>query len=307
MSKFHTLMGALLDYFLFVLRMIANMSSPIYEQYRCAPWKPNKVQEPEAKTHESRRSGAEELLMPNLQPEPLATMMSFQLMAMDVVSQMQTALHQCVGAQSPPKLPGLEVFQRSPCYFFIDLHPQPRQCFKESPEEVNSSQAPSDKNNNGSRLKTALQRQRSISECSEDSFICFEEDDDEKCVDADEEADVDDEDDDDDDEEDDDDDDSSVQSTTCGDDDDTEKAVACECPNATTAVKKVRFNPKPEVHVMLAWDFAYRAARKSEWQVIARDRARFQQRIHRVAPFLNPVLSPSHRASVYQARFLNVD
>ncbi|EDV36278.1 uncharacterized protein Dana_GF12046 [Drosophila ananassae] len=302
MSKFHTLWGALLNHFLFVVRLIANMSSPIYEQYRCASWKPKKVQDKKETTkHESRRTGAEELLMPNLQPEPLATMMSFQLMAMDVVTQMQTALHKCVNAaQSPPKMPGLEAFQRSPCYFFIDLHPQARHPFKEAAEEVSSSQLSSDKNNNGSPAKAPLNRQRSISECSEDSFICFAEDDDEN----------DDEDDDEEagesDGEDDDDDDSSVQFTACCDDDDPAVIDPCECPksDSSSAAKKVRFNLKPEVHVMHVWDFAYRTARKSEWQLIARDRDRFEKRINRVAPILNPILSPNHRDSVYRARFL---
>ncbi|KAH8322540.1 hypothetical protein KR074_003108 [Drosophila pseudoananassae] len=300
MSKLHTLWGALLNHFLFVVRLIANMSSPIYEQYRCASWKPKKVQDKKeaTKQHESRRTGAEELLMPNLQPEPLATMMSFQLMAMDVVTQMQTALHKCVNAaQSPPKMPGLEAFQRSPCYFFIDLHP-----FKEAAEEVSSSQLSSDKNNNGSPAKAPLNRQRSISECSEDSFICFEDDDDENDEDDDDEAGEDDGDDDDDD-------DSSVQFTACCDDDDPAVIDPCECPknDSSSAAKKVRFNLKPEVHVMLAWDFAYRAARKSEWQLIARDRDRFQKRIKCVAPILNPILSPTHRDNVYKARFWNVD
>ncbi|KAH8272908.1 hypothetical protein KR018_008590 [Drosophila ironensis] len=311
MSKFHTLLGALFDHFLFVLRLIANMSSPIYEQYRCAAWKPNKAPEPPAPNppvvkHEK------ELIMPNLQPEPLATMMSFQLMAIDVVNQMQTALHKCVSAaQSPPKMAGLEAFQKSPCYFFIDLRPPPtRPRFMEprEEEEVGPSpvSSPSDRNNNGSVAKAKpFQRQRSISECSEDSFICFEEEeeDDDGDDDKDDEPEVDEDDSDDED-------DSSVQfAACCEDEDDQEELETCECPSndSSTAAKKVRFNLKPEVHVMLAWDFAYRAARKSEWQVIARDRARFQQRIQRVAHFLDPVLSPDHRDSVYRSRFSGTD
>ncbi|XP_017070449.1 uncharacterized protein LOC108107432 [Drosophila eugracilis] len=312
MSKFHTLMGALFDPFLFVLRLIANMSSPIYEQYRCRPsrpltasslWKPNKVhQEAEAKPLEVR----EDLRIPPLQPDPLdplATMMSFKLMAMDVVSQMQNALHKCVNAQSPPgaKMAGIELdaLRRcvpSSCYFFIDLHP--RHGFKDTTDEGPTSQVFSDRNNNsgssgGSPAKNSIHRQRSISECSEDSFICFEDDSEED----DEEVD-----------EDDDDDDSSVQFTACDEDDDIEELKACECSQeSSTSLKKVRFNMKPEVHVMFAWDYAYRAARKSEWQVMARDRARFQQRIKRISPILNTVLSPVHRESVYLARFLQED
>lgn len=313
-------MGALFDPFLFVLRLIANMSSPIYEQYRCGPsrplsagsrslWKPNKVHQeaPEVKPLEV----PEDLRIPQLQSDPLdplATMMSFKLMAMDVVSQMQTALQNCVNAQSPPvaKMAGLELdaLRRcvpSSCYFFIDLHPH--HGFKETAEEAPTSQVPSDRNNNagssgGSAAKSSLQRQRSLSECSEDSFICFEDDAEEEDEDNEE----------DDEEDEDDDDDSSVQFAACGEEDDAEELKACECSNdSSTSVKKVRFNMKPEVHVMLAWDYAYRAARKSEWQVMARDRARFQQRIKRISPILNAVLTPVHRENVYQARFLHED
>lgn len=58
---------------------------------------------------------------------------------------------------------------------------------------------------------------------------------------------------------------------------------------------------------MHTWDFAYRAARKGEWQEIARDRDRFQQRIRRVAPILNNVLTCNHREKVYKDRFLDVN
>ncbi|EDW57059.1 uncharacterized protein LOC6615824 [Drosophila sechellia] len=317
MSKFQALMCVLFDPFLFVLRLIANMSSPIYEQYRFGPsrplssgsrtlWKPNKVHQeaPEVKPLEV----PEDLRIPTLQPDPLnplATMMSFKLMAMDVVTQMQTALHKCVNAQSPPgaRMAGIELdaLRRcvpSSCYFFIDLHPH--HGFKETAEECPTSQASSDRNNNagcsqGSTPKSSLQRQRSISECSEDSFICFEDD----AEQADEDVEED---------EDDDDDDSSVQFTACGEDEDTEELKVCQCSDdSSTPVKKVRFNMKPEVHVMLTWDYAYRAARKSEWQVMARDRDRFQQRIRRISPILNAVLTPVHRERVYQARFLHED
>ncbi|XP_039480442.1 protein phosphatase 1 regulatory subunit 15A [Drosophila santomea] len=320
MSPFHTLMGALFDPFLFVLRLIANMSSPIYEQYRCGPsrplsagsrslWKPNKVHKeaPEVKPLEV----PEDLRIPTLQPDPLdplATMMSFKLMAMDVVTQMQSALHKCVNAQSPPgaKMAGIELdaLRRcvpSSCYFFIDLHPH--HGFKDTAEECPTSQVSSDRNNNAgssaaSTAKSSLHRQRSISECSEDSFICFEDDAEEEDEDVEE----------DDDEDDDDDDSSSVQFTACGEDENTEELKDCQCSDdSSTPVKKVRFNMKPEVHVMLAWDYAYRAARKSEWQVMARDRDRFQQRIRRISPILNAVLTPVHRERVYRARFLHED
>ncbi|XP_001360868.2 uncharacterized protein PPP1R15 [Drosophila pseudoobscura] len=303
MSKFHTLMGTLLDYFLlFVLRMIGSMSSPIYEHYRCAPsrqhagslWTPNNMQESEPAPSLEQRTGTENLLMDALEPEPLANMFnSLQLMAINVVNQMQTALQKRVTSKvsTNAAMPGLDAFHQcepsSSCYFFIDLRNTTSR-FKDSQEEFGNSTShlSNDKNNNaddtaGSSAKKSMQRQRSISECSDNSFdICFEDDDE-----------------------------SSVQHTACSDDDeDYEQSEVCECSNdSSTTNKKVRFNLKPEVHVMLAWDFAYRAARKSEWQVMARDRFRFQQRIHRVAPILNPILTPNHREQVYKARFRNVE
>ncbi|SPP73198.1 uncharacterized protein LOC117578719 [Drosophila guanche] len=307
MSKFHTLMGTLLDYFLlFVLRMIGTMSSPIYEHYRCAApsrqhqpgslWKADSMQESEPAPSLEQRTGTENLLLDSLEPEPLANMLnSLQLMAINVVNQMQTALKKRVTSKADPiaTMPGLDAFHpcvpSSSCYFFIDLrNTTPR--FMDSQEEFgnSSSHVSNDKNNNAddtadSPAKKSMQRQRSISECSDNSFdICFEDDDE-----------------------------SSIQPTACSDEDDDEdfeKSEVCECSNdSSTTNKKVRFNLKPEVHVMLAWDFAYRAARKSEWQVMARDRFRFQQRIHRVAPILNPILTPNHREQVYKARFLNVE
>ncbi|XP_075168276.1 protein phosphatase 1 regulatory subunit 15 [Haematobia irritans] len=67
--------------------------------------------------------------------------------------------------------------------------------------------------------------------------------------------------------------------------------------------KKVRFNAKPEVHVMHTWNYAYRAARKGHWEMYARDRERFKMRIYRVSHILNPILEPEHRQKVYENRF----
>ena len=41
---------------------------------------------------------------------------------------------------------------------------------------------------------------------------------------------------------------------------------------------------------MWVWDFAYRNARKSSWEIIARDRQRFAARITRVGRILEPYL-----------------
>ncbi|XP_017836140.1 uncharacterized protein LOC108595422 isoform X2 [Drosophila busckii] len=126
-----------------------------------------------------------------------------------------------------------------------------------------------------------LERQRSISECSDDSFICFEEEDlDGNRGDEDSDA--------------------SNDST------DDKKATFNPADVCLPLQKKVRFNLKPEVHKMHTWDFAYRAARKGMWQEVARDRERFKQRINRLEPILNIICSANHREKVYKERFLLV-
>ncbi|XP_065367820.1 uncharacterized protein PPP1R15 [Calliphora vicina] len=70
--------------------------------------------------------------------------------------------------------------------------------------------------------------------------------------------------------------------------------------------KKVRFNTKPTVHVMHTWTYAYRAARKGEWEMYARDRERFKLRIQRAALTINPILQREHRQKIYEKRFANL-
>lgn len=69
---------------------------------------------------------------------------------------------------------------------------------------------------------------------------------------------------------------------------------------------QVRFNTKPVVHVMHAWDYAYRAARKGNWEMYARDRGRFQRRICETASILNRILEPEHRLKIYENRFAKI-
>ncbi|XP_073847783.1 protein phosphatase 1 regulatory subunit 15 [Musca autumnalis] len=71
--------------------------------------------------------------------------------------------------------------------------------------------------------------------------------------------------------------------------------------------KKVRFNTKPVVHVMHTWNYAYRAARKGNWEMYARDRARFKMRIDRTANVLNRILEPEHRQKIFEQRFAKID
>ncbi|XP_032677039.1 uncharacterized protein LOC116846821 [Odontomachus brunneus] len=67
--------------------------------------------------------------------------------------------------------------------------------------------------------------------------------------------------------------------------------------------QKVKFNLMPIVHIMVQWDYAYRAARKGPWEEMARDRERFKRRINCIATVLDPILTSQHRAYILQERF----
>ena len=57
--------------------------------------------------------------------------------------------------------------------------------------------------------------------------------------------------------------------------------------------KRVKFKPDSqlvEVHYIIAWQYAYRAARKGPWEQFACDRDRFQKRINSVNDILGPCL-----------------
>lgn len=67
---------------------------------------------------------------------------------------------------------------------------------------------------------------------------------------------------------------------------------------------KVRFNLLlNEVHVMRAWNFAYRSSRKSYWEQVGRDRERFHYRILRSECTLNQILDGAHRQRIFSERF----
>ncbi|XP_076753583.1 protein phosphatase 1 regulatory subunit 15 [Xylocopa sonorina] len=82
------------------------------------------------------------------------------------------------------------------------------------------------------------------------------------------------------------------------DDDKTFKAE-----ESVSHVQKVKFDLNPVVHVMIQWDFAYRAARKGPWEEMARDRERFRGRINCIERVLNPILTVQHRTHIWQERF----
>jgi hypothetical protein len=59
----------------------------------------------------------------------------------------------------------------------------------------------------------------------------------------------------------------------------------------------------PKVNIIHAWDFAYRNARKGPWEEMARDHARFQNRICCLGKTLAPILDGNHRKEIYGQRF----
>lgn len=54
--------------------------------------------------------------------------------------------------------------------------------------------------------------------------------------------------------------------------------------------KHVKFDLKPTVHEMHVWKFAYKQARKDEWQKAARDRNRFTKKIAEMGKIIEPIL-----------------
>ncbi|XP_006012580.1 protein phosphatase 1 regulatory subunit 15A [Latimeria chalumnae] len=64
-------------------------------------------------------------------------------------------------------------------------------------------------------------------------------------------------------------------------------------------LKKVRFSPAVQVHQIIAWDYAYRAARSGPWEQYARDRCRFKKRIAETEAMIGYCLQPRHREEMW--------
>ena len=65
-------------------------------------------------------------------------------------------------------------------------------------------------------------------------------------------------------------------------------------PASQSLRKQVHFPPDSSiavVHEMVAWNFAYRAARKGQWEEYARNRAHFLRRIDKLASILEPCIA----------------
>lgn len=71
----------------------------------------------------------------------------------------------------------------------------------------------------------------------------------------------------------------------CSDDDMEEESMVC-------------FVDEPKVHILRAWSFAYRQARRGEWEQHGRDRVRFANRVHSMQDELSRVLSTEHRKNI---------
>lgn len=133
------------------------------------------------------------------------------------------------------------------------------------------------------------QRQRQLSECSDDSIVfCYESDQDENICQNGTDFDSDD---------------GSEAETDEHNCEDDSKETESRQPDSGFEERKVQFNLNPEVHVMRTWDFAYRQARKGDWEMAARDRERFKKRILKTEDVLCIVFDKSVRDRVYQERF----
>ncbi|XP_055790716.1 protein phosphatase 1 regulatory subunit 15B-like [Salvelinus fontinalis] len=63
-------------------------------------------------------------------------------------------------------------------------------------------------------------------------------------------------------------------------------------------LKKVRFSPLVQVHVMHTWPFAQQMSRKGPWEELARDRDRFRKRIQETEQAIGYCFSKSHRDTI---------
>lgn len=54
---------------------------------------------------------------------------------------------------------------------------------------------------------------------------------------------------------------------------------------------------------MVTWRYAYEAARKGGWHIVALDRRRFETRIFQTSKEIEFVLNADHRSRIYHERF----
>lgn len=58
-----------------------------------------------------------------------------------------------------------------------------------------------------------------------------------------------------------------------------------------------------EIHLLVAWGFAYRKARESTYEFLARDRCHFKRRIECCELLLRNILNNDYRCKIYNDRF----
>ncbi|XP_047452525.1 protein phosphatase 1 regulatory subunit 15B [Mugil cephalus] len=66
----------------------------------------------------------------------------------------------------------------------------------------------------------------------------------------------------------------------------------------SSTLKKVRFSPVVQLHVMRTWPFARQASRKGPWEEMARDRDRFQRRVRETEQAIGHCFTQSHRDKI---------
>lgn len=69
-------------------------------------------------------------------------------------------------------------------------------------------------------------------------------------------------------------------------------------------MKKVTFNENiNRIQNMVVWDFAYRQARRSNFESTVLDRIRFEARIKSTEELLKNIFHCNHRCKIYNSRF----
>nr|XP_008117123.1 PREDICTED: protein phosphatase 1 regulatory subunit 15A [Anolis carolinensis] len=81
---------------------------------------------------------------------------------------------------------------------------------------------------------------------------------------------------------------------------DTVTSETSSTQDESQVIKKVRFSSVVTIHPLIAWDYAYRTARRGPWEEMARDRCRFHRRIAQVGAILQPCLEMEHRAKMWR-------
>ena len=84
------------------------------------------------------------------------------------------------------------------------------------------------------------------------------------------------------------------------------RVLYCGLVRNMNAGRRVHFNEDKLVEIILIpGDTESVSVRKCYWEVFARDRARFKDRINLLEHKLSTILEPEHRERIYKNRFLH--